>query len=178
MTSLCYEARYLDEVAGDVPAGDVQPAGQVRQAEAFVHRTDVSHPVARVHHHAGPVEEGSKGQADGHRKPGGIVKSVDERTVCFETPLPSMPKKTILLLQNNSPCISTWKHLQQLELVLAPFHSRHAEGRPGGVDRVGGRRETSKGPAGGGHFFNGGFIPRALAFTKARPPPPMWSPSQ
>ena len=45
--------RYLDEVACDVPSGDVQPAGQVGQREALVHRTDVGDPVTRVHHHAG-----------------------------------------------------------------------------------------------------------------------------
>lgn len=42
---------YLDEVARDVPAGDVQAPGQVRQAEALVHWADVCHAVARVHHH-------------------------------------------------------------------------------------------------------------------------------
>lgn len=42
---------YLDEVACDVPSGDVQAPGQVRQAEALVHGADVCHAVARVHHH-------------------------------------------------------------------------------------------------------------------------------
>lgn len=50
---LAASAGYLDKVAGDVPACDVQASRQVREAEALVHRADVRHAVARVHHDAG-----------------------------------------------------------------------------------------------------------------------------
>lgn len=42
---------YLDEVASDVPACDVQTSGQMRQTESFIDWTDVSHTVTWVHHH-------------------------------------------------------------------------------------------------------------------------------
>ena len=52
--TVCYDwLDHLDEVAGDVPACDVQASCQVRQAEALVHWTDVCHTVTRVHHHTG-----------------------------------------------------------------------------------------------------------------------------
>lgn len=44
---------YLDKVARDVPASDVQASRQMRQAEALVHWTDVRYAVTRVHHHTG-----------------------------------------------------------------------------------------------------------------------------
>lgn len=44
---------YLDEVAGYVPACDVQASRQVGQTEALIHRTDVCHTIARVYHHTG-----------------------------------------------------------------------------------------------------------------------------
>lgn len=45
------ETEYLDEVAGDVPACDVQASRQVGQAEALIHWTDVCHAIPRVDHH-------------------------------------------------------------------------------------------------------------------------------
>lgn len=45
--------RYLDKVAGDVPASDVQTSRQVREAETLIDRTDVCHTIARVHNNAG-----------------------------------------------------------------------------------------------------------------------------
>lgn len=50
---LLLETGYLDEVAGDVPACDVQASRQVGQAEALIHWTDVCHTVTRVYHHTG-----------------------------------------------------------------------------------------------------------------------------
>lgn len=44
---------YLDEVAGDVSACNVQAPCQVGQAEALVYWTDVRYAIARVHHHTG-----------------------------------------------------------------------------------------------------------------------------
>lgn len=46
-------SRYLDKVARDVPAGDVQASRQMRQTEALIHWTDVRYAITRVHHHTG-----------------------------------------------------------------------------------------------------------------------------
>lgn len=46
-------SRYLDKVAGDVPASDVQTSRQVREAETLIHRTDVCHTVTRVYDYTG-----------------------------------------------------------------------------------------------------------------------------
>lgn len=48
---LFHVTRYLNEVAGDVPACDVQASRQVGQTETFVHWTNVRHAVTRIHHH-------------------------------------------------------------------------------------------------------------------------------
>lgn len=44
---------YLNKVARDVPAGDVQASRQMRQTEALIHWTDVRYTVTRVYHHTG-----------------------------------------------------------------------------------------------------------------------------
>lgn len=44
---------YLDQIAGDIPAGDIQPPGEVRQREAFVYWANVSDSIPRIHHHTG-----------------------------------------------------------------------------------------------------------------------------
>lgn len=42
---------YLDEVARDVSAGDVQSSCEVGEREALIHGTDVSHTITRVYNH-------------------------------------------------------------------------------------------------------------------------------
>lgn len=44
---------YLDEVTCDVTSCDVQPACEVRQRKALIHRTDVRDTIARVDHNTG-----------------------------------------------------------------------------------------------------------------------------
>lgn len=42
---------YLDEVACDVSASNVQSSCKVREREALVNGTDVSHTITRVYNH-------------------------------------------------------------------------------------------------------------------------------
>ena len=49
---IALEQQQLDEVSGDVPAGDIQSLGEMRQSEALVDRTDVSDAVTRVNNNS------------------------------------------------------------------------------------------------------------------------------
>jgi hypothetical protein len=68
------EEEQLDEVTGDVTAGDVETTGQVGQREALVHGHDVGHTVARIDDHTSQQTLGVEGQHSLHtRKKGDVV---------------------------------------------------------------------------------------------------------